>query len=301
MAFAQGSRSDLAFVTEVTFGTTPNTPSLLDLPFNSHSLNLTKQTIEGGEIRSDRQIADLRHGNRTVAGDIEVDFRPEDYDPLLESAFFGAFNTGVLKCGVTPKFFSIEDRQLDIAQYRLFKGMSVASMSMSIKPNAMVTARFSMVGKDMVISGSSADATTTPGAGFQPYDSFTGSISEGGSPIAIVTGLDFQIDNGTQPTYVIGSPTTPQMEYGRSRVTGTVQAYFENATLMNKFINESNSSIEVTVTDGVSGHGYTFEFPKVKYTSADTPVQSEQSRMMTMNFIALYNDADATQLMLTVA
>lgn len=301
MAFAQGSRSDLSYVVESSFGTTPGSPAFIDLPFNSHSLNLTKQTVEAGEIRSDRQIADLRHGNITVAGDIEVDFRPLDYDDFLESAFFGTFSTGVLKCGVTPQFMSIEDRQLDINQYRLFTGMSVAQMSMSIKPNAMVTARFGMVGKTMTISGSSADATTTAGGGFQPYDSFTGSISEGGSPIAIVTGLDFQIDNGTQPTYVIGSNSTPQMEYGRSRVTGTVQAYFENATLINKFINETSSSISTTITDSVTGHGYTFLFPKVKYTSADVPVQSEQSRMVTMNFIALYNSSDATQLKLTVA
>ena len=75
------------------------------------------------------------------------------------------------------------------------------------------------------------------------------------------------------------------MEFGRGRVTGTVTAYFEDATLLNKFINETESSIQFTL-DGSTD--YTFDFPKVKYAGGDIPLDNEQSRLITLPFVALY-------------
>ena len=48
MPFSQGSRSSLSFVTEVTFGTTP-AGNFTNLPFSTHSLNLTKDRVAGNE------------------------------------------------------------------------------------------------------------------------------------------------------------------------------------------------------------------------------------------------------------
>ena len=53
MAFAQGSRSTLSYITETTFGTTP-AGNFQNLPFNTHSLNLTKDRVAGNEIQADR-------------------------------------------------------------------------------------------------------------------------------------------------------------------------------------------------------------------------------------------------------
>ena len=159
MAFAQGSRSSLAYIAESTFGTTPATPTLANLPINSHSLDLTKDRVEGNEIQADRMPRVDRHGNRQAGGSIEVDLRKGDFDSLFESAFLNTFSTNVLKVGTTPKFFSMEDRAVDISQYRLFKGLAVSTMSVSIAPNQMVTGTFEMVGKDMTQSATSATAT----------------------------------------------------------------------------------------------------------------------------------------------
>lgn len=300
MAFSQGARSQLTAVVESTFGTTPGTPTMLTLPINTHSLDLTKASVESNEIRSDRQIATFRHGNKSVAGNIEVEFRPSDYDDLLEAALFGAFDTSnVLKLGTTFKSFSMEDGALDINQYRLFTGLSVNTFEMKLSPNEMVMATFGMVGKTMTISGSSADATPNAAISDEPFDAFSGSLSEGGSPIATITALNLSVENNLQPTFVIGSDSTPQMEYGRGRVTGSMMVYFENASLINKFINETESSLEFVLSSSVTGETYTFELPKVKYSGASVPLANEQSRLVTLPFIGLYNSSDATSLLVT--
>lgn len=304
MAFAQGSRSGLSYIVESTFGTTP-AGNFTAIPYNTHSLNLTKERVTGNEIQPDRMLRVDRHGNRTATGDIAVDLRDGNFDPFLESALQSTWdNTPVgpdeLKVGTTPKYFSVEDAAQDITQYRLFTGMSVSSMSISIAPNQMVTTTFSMVGKDMTISGTgkTVDAATIA----QPFDSYSGDVAIGdvanSAAAAIVTSLEFSIDNAMNPTFVVGDDATPHLETGMATVEGTLTAYFEDAALINRFINETESELVVSVNDPTSANEYTFTFPKIKVNGADVPVDGQTSRIITLPFVALYDVTTNTNLMI---
>ncbi len=304
MPFAQGSRSGLSYVSEVTFGVTPGTPSLLSLPYVSHSLDLSKERVQSGDIQPDRMIRHDRHGNRSVAGDIEVELRKAVYDPWLESAFFNTFSTNVLKIGTTPRFFSVEDAVTDITQFRLFTGVSVSKMAVSIKPNEMVKTTFSVIGKDMTISGTSVDAVKTAAANNAPFDAYSGVIRIGNagaalSSIATISSIDFTVDNGMAATFVVGSSSTPQLEYGMATVEGNITAYFEDASLINRFLNETETALEVAVDDPTGASDYTWLFPRVKFNGAPTPVDSFTSRMVTIPFVALFDTTEATNLKLT--
>jgi len=303
MAFSQGSRSGLSFIVEATFGTTP-AGNFTAIPYNTHSLNLSKERVTGNEIQPDRMLRVDRHGNRNAAGDIVVDLRDGNFDPFLESALQNTWDTSgtsvpdVLKVGTTPKWFSIEDAAQDISQYRLFTGMGVSNMSVSIAPNQMVTSTFSMVGKDMTISGSGKtvdDATIA-----QPFDSYSGDVKIGdvanASASAIVTSIEFSIDNALSPTYVVGDDAAPQLEIGMATVEGTLTAYFEDDALINRFIDETESELIVSVNDPTGHNEYTFSFPKIKVNGADVPVDGQTSRVITLPFVALYDDTEETNL-----
>ena len=373
MAFAQGSRSGLSYVVESVFGTTPASPALVQLPYNTHSLDMTKDRVTGNEIQPDRMLRVDRHGNRQAGGDIVVDLRKADFDPFLESALMSAFadsatiatltatsasgtatltfasqtippfpvgsaitvagvtpsgfngvftvtactatsvsyanatagpqtvagtiKNRVLKVGNTAKSMSIEDAADDITQFRLFTGMTVNTAAISIAPNAMIAATFSMIGKDMTISGSSLDAAKTASSTNQPFDSYSGTMSIGNagaalSSIATITGIDFSITNALAPTFVVGSATTPQLEFGMATVEGTITAYFEDATLINRFVNETTSAFQVTVNDPSGASNYTFHFPRVKINGAAVPVGGPTSRIVTLPFVALYDTVE---------
>lgn len=369
MPFSQGSRSSLSFVTESTFGTTP-AGNFTNLPFSTHSLNLTKDRVAGNDIQADRMPRVDRHGNRQVAGDIVVDLRDADYDAFLESAMLSSWSTsptiatltatsssgtatitfaaqatppfivgstvivaGVtplgfngsyvvtactttsvsflnsttgpqtvagtvtnssIRVGTTPKFFSIEDYAADIDQARLFTGMTVSTMGVSLAPNQMVTATFGMVGKDMTISAT--QRTQTNASGNAPFDAYSGDMRIGnvgaGALTAIVTGIDFTINNSFAPTFVIGDNSAPELEYGRAEIEGTFTAYFDDATLINRFLNETESELSVSVNDPTGLNPYVFLFPRIKINSADVPVDGPTSRIINLSFVALY---DATQ------
>ena len=301
MAFAQGSRSSLSYIVESTFGTTP-AGNFTNLPFTTHSLNLTKDRVAGNDIQSDRMPRVDRHGNRQAAGDIVADLRDADYDPLLEAAMLGAFSTDVLKVGTTPKFFSIEDYAADIDQARLFTGMTVNSLGVSLAPNQMVTGTFGMVGKDMSIGAT--EKTQDAASGAAPFDAYSGDlkIANSGASLAasaIVTGLDFSVTNSFAPTFVIGDDAAPSLEYGRAEVEGTLTAYFEDAALINRFINETETALEASVGDGTNS--MTFLFPRIKVNSADVGVDGPTSRIVNISFVALYDSTEGTNLSITRA
>ena len=298
MAFAQGSRSSLSYIVESTFGTTP-AGNFTNLPFSTHSLNLAKDRVAGNDIQSDRMPRVDRHGNRQVGGDVVVDMRDADYDEWLEAAMLNTWSTNVLKVGTTPKFFSIEDYAADIDQARLFTGMTVNTMGVSLAPNQMVTTTFGMVGKDMTIGAT--EKSQDPASGSAPFDAYSGDLSIGdvgaGAASAIVTGLDFTLTNGYAPTFVVGDDSAPSLEFGRAEVEGTLSAYFEDAALIDRFRNETETEIEVSVGDG--SNTMTFLFPRVKINSADVGVDGPTSRVISMSFVALYDTTEATNLKIT--
>jgi hypothetical protein len=77
----------LAFRRETTFGTpATNDATARAVPYVSHSLALSKSAIESEEIRPDFQTATMRHGNRAVAGDLQLQLQTGTYSPLMESA-----------------------------------------------------------------------------------------------------------------------------------------------------------------------------------------------------------------------
>lgn len=297
MAFAQGSRSSLSYIVESTFGTTP-AGNLQNLPFTTHSLNMTKERVSGTDINADRMSRVDRHGNRQVAGDIVADLRDTDFDDLLESAMLNTWATNVLKVGTVPKYFSIEDYAADIDQARLFTGCSVNTLSVSLAPNAMVTGTFGIVGKDMTISAT--EKTQDAATGAAPFDSYSGDLEIGGSVAAIVTAMDFTVTNGFAPTFVVGDDSAPSLEVGDAVVEGTISAYFEDAALLNRFIDETETSLKVTVGDNESTpNTMEFFFPRCKINSADVGVDGPTSRVISLTFVALRDETEATNLRIT--
>lgn len=304
MAFARGSRHDLSYVAESTFGATPGTPSMKRVRHTSTSLNLTKQSFTSEELRSDRMIEDFRHGTQQVGGDIAFEFSYGAFDDLLEGALFGtwaadtpALGSDQLKAGTTAKSFTMERRHTDIDQYLVFTGCMLNGLTLSVRPNGIVTGAFPVIGKGTSISGTSLGSPSDVATN-SPFDSFSGSLQEGGSAIAVITAIELNLQNGLEPTFVVGSDETPQIIDGRSNLTGSISAYFEDATMLNKFVNETESSIAFVLAD-TDGNQYEFLIPRLKYSGGEAPVQGEGAITINMPFQALRATAENTNLQIT--
>ena len=301
MTIATGSRHDMAYVVESVFGTTPTTPTFTPIRHTGTTIGLSKDAIESEELRQDRQIANYRHGNKSVAGDVNIELSYGTFDDLLEATLAGTWATNVLIAGTTRRSYTVERHHTDIGKYLRSTGCSFNALSLSVAPNSMVTGSFSVIGKafsvaSTAISGSTYSAETTTA----PFDSFTGSITEGGSSIAVVTSIDLSIDNGMEALYVVGSDETLLPSIGKSTVTGSITAYFEDATLIDKFIAETASSLSFVLTD-LAGNSYTVDLPNIKYNSGNPEVGGPGAITVSLDFVALYDASTGSQIEITRA
>jgi len=289
----------MAYVVESTFGTTPSTPVFTPIRHTGTTIGLSKDSIESEELREDRQIANYRHGNKSVSGDINFELSYGSFDDILQAVLCGTWNTDVLKAGTTRRSYTIERHHQDIGKYLRSTGCNFNTMSLSVAPNSMVTGSFGVIGKDFsVASVAVTGATYNTESVTAPFDSFSGSITEGGSSIAVVTSLELNIENGMEALYVIGSSDTLQPSIGKSMVNGSITAYFEDSTLIDKFINETSSSLSFTLTDA-AGNDYLFELPNVKYNSGNPEVGGAGAVTVSLDFVALYDSGDASQIVIT--
>lgn len=300
MACAQGSRHEINYIQESTFGVTPATPVFKAFRNTGTTLELSKTSLVSNELRSDRQISDFRGGNKQVGGDISFELSADSFDDMLEAALGGTWTTDVLKAGTTQRSFTIERLFDDVTQYLRYTGMVASGFSLSVNPDAMVEGSVSFVGKGQEVSQTIVTGATYSSAPTTlPFDSFSGTINEGGASIATVTGLEITLDNGSEASFVVGSAETPCIVDGRSNLAGTVTAQFRDEVLLNKFINETESSLEFTLTDGTNSQ--TFLLPRIKYTGGSVPVSDEGLVTISLPFQALYDETEASNITITRA
>jgi len=301
MAIANGAQHSLHYIAESTYGTTPATPTWTPLPHTGTTLAMSKDGIESEKLRGDRQVEDFRHGNKSIGGDVTSEMEYGAFDDILEAVMCGTWATNVLKSGTTRRSFTLERKfaDLDTPEFHRYTGVEFNTLSLSISPNAMVGATFSVVGKDLSLATAEvASSTYSADIGNTPFDSFTGSITEGGSSIATVTSLEITIENGLEPLFSVGADTTNRPSIGKSRVTGSLTTYFDSKALYEKFINETASEIVCTLTD-TAGNDIQIDIPNVKYNSGQPDVSGEGAVTIAMDFVALYSSSDASQLVIT--
>lgn len=299
MAQGQGSAAKIGYVSEVTWGSTPATPSLITIPVTDFNVNLGKEEYEDTSIQGDRMQRYSLSGNRTVTGDLSVMMAPLNYDFLLESALSGAFTTDVLKVGSTRKSFTLEHSQTDISVYVPYTGVVVDKASFTVNTQGIVTGQFSVVGKDGgVAAGTSLDTNGyTAASTALPFTHVSGTFNEGGSAIGLITSIQFTIDNGYSANYALGNVAARELTGAFIKCEGTVSAYFESATLLNKFINGTSSSLDFTLSNGTNT--MKFDMPNIKYSGGTKQLSGSGPVVLTMPFKALYDSASGSIITIT--
>lgn len=300
---ADGSRHAAYYIAETVWGTTPATPSMTKLRHTGCSLGIEKDTLSSAELRDDRNIADFRMGQNKAGGTIDMEsINDAGFEDLLAAACCGTWNTNVLKNGTARQSFSVLRYFADLGAgnkpYHISTGVEIASVDFKVTANAIVTASFEAIAQDYT-AGESAPTGAVLGTASTttPMDAFTGSILEGGSSIATVTEFSFKLDNNMDRRFVIGSRDTIRPSVGRCNVSGSCTAYFDNGTLLDKFLNDTSSSMSIQLTAG--SDSLTILFPKIRYTGGKPDVKGDGPIMLTMPFQAVYDSTEGAAIKFT--
>jgi len=208
--------------------------------------------------------------------------------------------TQVLKAGVVRRSFSILRNFSDLAgaakPFYLYSGVEFNKWTLTVAVSAIIKTVFSVIGQAFNTASTAPAGSTFPAANSNAVmDSFSGLIYEGGAPIAVVTEQTLTLENGIEPRFVIGSPVTIRPSIGRSNLTSQITAYFEDSALVDKFVNETTSSLVFNLAD-LAGNGYRFTLPRLKYNGGQPDTQGQGSITLSCPIQGLYDPVTGTNI-----
>lgn len=176
-----------------------------------------------------------------------------------------------IKNGIVGKSYLIEKHFGDIDKLMVFQGMRPGSMTLNVESQAIVNGTISFMGKaggsgDTTVSGSRVDASITDALNATTN---VGSIKEGGSSLSTaIRSVTMEVANNLRNKPAVGSKSGIDIGYGFIDVTGSVNAYFEDRTLLDKMIDHTESSLEFRFTDADSNVLH-FTLPRLYFTAGN--------------------------------
>jgi hypothetical protein len=300
---ASGSLARLAAVSEATYGTTPATPGFRTLRYLSGGPQFSKDIFESAELRGDGQKAAVRHGAKKVAGEVPIEISYGSHDVELEALLGGTWTNDVLKAGTTRRAFTLEqyfaDMDAGAKSYMRAEGWEWSKYSLKAPTNGMVTGSLGGIGRNIALSATAVTGATyaaplvTP-----PFDAFTGTITDGTNPIALVTEFNVDIERPMDPRFVWNSPLTLRPSVGAFKITGSLGAWFDTTTLFEAFIDEEEWEIEVQLVDKL-GNALTVNLPALTFTSGSPNVGGAGAVPIALDFEAYYDATAASNIVLT--
>jgi len=200
-----------------------------------------------------------------------------------------------IRNGTTPKSYTVEKRFQDVSTFHEYAGMRVGSMSLDVASQSIMTGTMAFAGKGQAISTATIASAITP-ASTNDVMNASGNINriwEGGQALtnAVFQNLTLELNNNTRDQPQVGSDDLAGIGLGRCEVTGSLTAYFEDNTYVNKFVNNTQSNIRFQVTDS-AGNSYIFSVPKVRYTDSTTAAGGPNADVVQeMTWGAMVDDA----------
>jgi Phage tail tube protein len=293
---SSSSQHKFSIVPEANYGVTPANPQLRIKNIVSASLALTKGKIESATIRPDRQVQDVRHGNRQIGGDVVVELAYGAFDDILEAVLCGTWEDNLLFPGVIRRSFTavrqFTDLEAGANPFQFFKGVEFNTMGISIAPEKIVEVTFGCVGRELIIGGAQLDGAADVAASTaKPIDSFTGILTVDGAEVGSVTEISLNIENGIEPRFVVFNDKTNQPKIGKCRVTGTLTTYFQDSSFLVAFNGGIKRALNFELEDK-NGNRYVFDLPGILPMSGATDVKGEDDITIPVQFQAVVADTD---------
>lgn len=203
--------------------------------------------------------------------------------------------------GTKAPSFTLEWEQADINQFLVYRGMMPNTLSLNFEVGAIVKGSVGFMGMTHDIT----QATTLPGS---PEASFGEDVMNSVSDMGVIEAagknllsnddfiksLKFDVNNNLRGQKAIGHFGNAGVGVGELAVSGTIEAYFQNADLYKKWLNSEVITVVFGVSDN-NGNGYLVELPKVKFREGSVNgIQKDQDVMLSLPFDAFYDKAANT-------
>lgn len=202
-----------------------------------------------------------------------------------------------IRNGVTRKSYSIEKEFADLTTtFVSHKGCVVNSMNISAAVGSIVTGSFNFNGMSTTYAtttiGTGADLAAISNQVFDPTDSIGTIVIDGVAFSSCVRSINLTTTNNTRFTQCLGSLYPTNVNLGTLGVTGDMEIYFSDYTMIEKFLNGTAISLSYSFSDA-AGNYLVIDMPNVKFNTGTLSGISKNSDVMTsLSFTALYDSTE---------
>lgn len=198
--------------------------------------------------------------------------------------------------GFVSRKYAVEIWNSDVDIARLFTECRVGGFNVQLPASGMGTVDFDLMGRNMsMYEGVAAPFFTSPAAETTTgiTAAVNGLLRVSGETVAVITGMNIQMQLSPSADPVVGSNLVPEIFLGRAAVSGQMTAMFENGDLINDFINENEIEVLafLTTENSPDAPAMSFYLPRVKLGGADLQTTGESGQSITIPFTALKSTA----------
>lgn len=285
MPFASGSGVRLAYVPETAFGVTPATPAFKAMRVTSGGLRTNKSTGTSNERQPDRNIRDVFELGQDVTGNPAFELTYGSFDDLIAGALFGAWATNVLKNGVTPSSFTVEE-MIALAgdeNYSRFTGVMVNTLSLNIAAREAVTGSLALMGEKETLDTAAITGATYAAASTTPVSTASANVASftisGLTGTPRVRSLSLEISNNLRTRPAVGTKFSAEFGAGSCNVTGNMSLYFDSNELYQKVLDHGSAALSFVVGNAVN-QKYRFTLPKIRFGDGERAVGGKDDDVM---------------------
>lgn len=187
--------------------------------------------------------------------------------------------------GANQRSFAIERQSPDIGEYWVYTGQTLSAWNVNIASGSRSTMSFTFMGK----SADRATTTNLPGTAIESkaFEIHSGSTGPAcylwvdGAPLVgtFVQSVDMTYDNVLRTQEATCQLGSIGIGSGTVSLTGTLEVYFANGDLFEKFKNNQNIELVVSTLDN-DGNGYIITIPKANLSSLGTGAGAKDQDMM---------------------
>lgn len=200
--------------------------------------------------------------------------------------------------GHTDTFFTFEEWFSDLARSERFDDCKVNQISFNLPATGNAEIGFDIIGLSRTLAAAQSFTTPTAETTTSVMSALNGAVYVNATKVGNITGAQFALDCGIKPvSAVLGSNSSPDVDRGRMKVSGSFTGLFDSATIQTLYDSETPTSLIIVVTTDPSATAdfITFTMGRIKLTG-DAPDDGEKSILRTYPFTAELNGAGGAAL-----
>ena len=297
----RGSKTKLVAIAETTYGTTPATPVMIEMPVTDINPQNSVDLLKSNQIRSHPFVDQISEGMFHWAIDLGFELQDNTHDNLLQTMFGGTITTKTLKVADALSSMTFEHQHPDGPFYDVYTGVYFSKFDVSVSSGDKSPIKCKLTGaaKGGTLENSATIASSvTAATSTVPFVFADATLTIGGAARP-VTACSFSLNRAVNPLNLIGTRLTDQFVPDAVTLTGQMTIPYEDALESARLTGFTDAALVIKASSQDTTKFRQFAIPKVKYTKLVKQVQNRGAILQVIDFEAYYDTSSATIMTMT--